>query len=63
MVFLEKPPNVEPSFRSFSSPRQPNSKAWADSYLAAFAIVSGSRFVTFDQAFQGKVKHLLVLRP
>jgi uncharacterized protein len=63
ILFLEEPPNLDAAFRSLSRQRYPNPKTWADSYLAAFAAVSGLRFVTFDQAFQGKVKQLLILKP
>ena len=58
VVFLDEPPNLDGPFRSFSSQNSPNPKPWADSYLAAFAAVSGMCLVTFDQAFQGKIKRL-----
>jgi toxin-antitoxin system PIN domain toxin len=61
--YLEEPASLEESFRSLSHSRNVAPKDWADSYLAAFAIVSDLRFVTFDLAFQGKMKHLLILRP
>jgi uncharacterized protein len=63
IVFLDEPPNLENVFRSLSRHHSPNPKTWADSYLAAFATVSGLRLVTFDQGFQGKTAQLLVLRP
>ncbi len=63
VVFLEEPSNVEAAFRALSRQRHPNSKNWADAYLAAFATVAGMRFVTFDRAFQGKVDQLLILQP
>jgi uncharacterized protein len=62
ILFLEEPSNLDPIFRSLSRLRHPNPKTWSDSYLAAFAIGSGLRLVTFDQGFQGKIKQLLVLK-
>jgi uncharacterized protein len=62
-LYLEEPPQIEGTFRSFTQSRNAAAKDWADSYLAAFAVTSGLRFVTFDQAFQGRIKQLLVLRP
>jgi uncharacterized protein len=61
--YLEEPPSLEESFRSLSQSRNVAPKDWADSYLTAFAVVSDLRFVTFDLAFQGKIKRLLILRP
>ena len=63
VIFLEESPNVDAAFRSLSDHGYPKPKTWSDSYLAAFAAVSDLRFVTFDRGFQGKIKHLLVLRP
>jgi predicted nucleic acid-binding protein len=61
ILFLEEPPNLEPVFRVLTRQPRPHSRSWADAYLAAFAEVSGMRFVTFDRAFQGKVENLLIL--
>ena len=63
VLFMEEPPNLDAVFRSLSRFRYPNPKTWSDAYLAAFAMSSGLRLVTFDQAFQGKIKQLLVLKP
>jgi hypothetical protein len=63
VLYLEEPSSIEETFRSLTQSRNASPKDWADSYLAAFAMVSDLRFVTFDQAFQGKLKRLLVLRP
>jgi toxin-antitoxin system PIN domain toxin len=63
VLFLEEPPNVETAFRALTRQPHPNSKNWADAYLAAFATVLGMQFVTFDRAFEGKVEPLLILRP
>lgn len=61
--FLDEPPGVERAFRSLSRSNTVAPKNWADAYLAAFASVSGMQFVTFDQAFQGKLEKLLILQP
>jgi toxin-antitoxin system PIN domain toxin len=63
VIFLEEPPDLDEPFRALSRQHSRSPKAWADCYLAAFASVSGSRFVTFDQSFQGKLDDLLILRP
>jgi predicted nucleic acid-binding protein len=60
--FLEEPPNVEAAFRNLARQRRPNAKNWSDAYLAAFAVVSGMSFVTFDQGFRGQVENLHILR-
>jgi predicted nucleic acid-binding protein len=61
IVFLDEPTGLEQAFRSHSRRRSPAPKEWADAYLLAFAAVSGLRLVTFDQAFGGKAKSVLVL--
>jgi predicted nucleic acid-binding protein len=61
--YLEEPSSIQETFRALTQSKNIAPKDWADSYLAAFAIVSDLQFVTFDQAFQGKIKHLLILRP
>jgi toxin-antitoxin system PIN domain toxin len=58
---LDEPVGIESAFRSHSRSRLPSPKEWADSYLLAFAAVSGLRLVTFDQAFRGRVKNVLLL--
>src|ERR1700722_6908990 len=61
VLFLNEPPNVETVFRSLSRGSRSDSKGWADSYLAAFAVGGEMQLVTFDRAFKGRVEHLLVL--
>jgi len=61
--YLEEPPSVEGTFRSFTQSRNVAPKDWADSYLAAFAAVSDLQLVTFDRGFQGRIKQLVILRP
>jgi predicted nucleic acid-binding protein len=60
--FIDEPPNLELVFRSLSRQSSPNPKNWADAYLGAFAIASDMHFVTFDQAFRGKLENLLILQ-
>jgi predicted nucleic acid-binding protein len=61
VAFLDEPYGLEEAFRDYSRRRIPAPKEWADAYLLAFAAVSGLRLVTFDQAFRGKAKSLLLL--
>jgi len=61
VVFLDEPTGLEQAFRSHSRRRSPAPKEWADSYLLAFAAVSGLRLVTFDKAFRGKARSVLLL--
>jgi len=60
--YLEEPTGLEQAFRSHSRRGIPAPKEWADSYLLAFAAVSGLRLVTFDQGFRGRAKDLLLLK-
>jgi uncharacterized protein len=61
VVFLDEPSGLEQSLRSHSRRGIPAPKEWADSYLLAFAAVSGLKLVTFDQALRGKAKGLVLL--
>jgi uncharacterized protein len=63
ILFLEEPANVEPTFRALSRRSHADPKIWADAYLAAFSMIEGLQFVTFDQGFEGRVEHLLILKP
>ena len=58
---FEEPDGLERRFRALSRSRQAAPKAWADSYLAAFAETSQMSLVTFDRAFRGKCKPLVLL--
>jgi toxin-antitoxin system PIN domain toxin len=60
---LDEPTAVEGAFRSLTRSNNIAPKDWADAYLAAFAEVSGMQFVTFDRAFQSRLKNLLILKP
>jgi predicted nucleic acid-binding protein len=61
IIFLDEPAGLEPAFRSHSRRGIPAPKEWADSYLLAFAAVSGLKLVTFDRALRGKAKNILLL--
>ena len=52
VVFLNEPPGVEETFRSLSRHPSPKPKAWADAYLAAFALAADIELVTFDAGFR-----------
>ena len=61
MRLLEEPPDLELRFRARTRSKHAAPKAWADAYLAAFAEASQLTLVTFDRAFRGKVKPLVLL--
>jgi len=58
---IEEPPGLELRFRGHTRSRQASPKTWGDAYLAAFAEASQITLVTFDRAFRGKVKPLILL--
>ena len=58
---LEEAPGLERRFRSITRLKQAAPKAWADAYLTAFAETSQLTLVTFDRAFRGKTKPLVLL--
>ena len=62
-TFIEEPPEIERAFRSLSKSRQVAPKDWADSYVSAFAQVSGLRLVTFDQTLQRRTTGSVLLAP
>jgi toxin-antitoxin system PIN domain toxin len=62
-TFVEEPPALESVFRSLSKSGQPEPKAWADSYVSAFAEASRLPLVTFDQVLQRKTKRAVLLKP
>ena len=49
--FLTEPPYLEASFHSLTTAVDLPNRLWTDAYLAAFAIASGSRLVSFDADF------------
>ena len=58
VIFLDEPRTVDAAFRSLSDQGYPNPKTWSDSYLAAFAAVSGLQLVTFDRDFKERLSSL-----
>ena len=62
ILFLEEPPLLGAPFRALSQQERPAPKNWADSYLAAFAIVGGLQLVTFDQTLSAKSPDVILLR-
>jgi uncharacterized protein len=49
--FLSEPPALESSFQSLTTQAAFPHRLWTDAYLAAFAIASGCRLVSFDADF------------
>ena len=60
--FVDEPSDLEPRFRSLTRRRQPATKDWADSLLAAFATAGGLTLVTFDRGLRAKAKSAILLR-
>jgi uncharacterized protein len=60
--YLEEPPAIEQVFRSISQSTQSAPKDWADSYISAFAQVSGLQLVTFDQTLHRRTIGSLLLK-
>jgi toxin-antitoxin system PIN domain toxin len=61
VTLLEEPAGLDRRFRGLTRSRQAAPKTWADAYLAAFAEASQVTLVTFDRAFRGKTKPLILL--
>jgi toxin-antitoxin system PIN domain toxin len=61
VTFLEEPQTLERRFRSRTRMKQAAPKVWADAYLAAFAEAAQVTLVTFDRAFRGRLKPVVVL--
>ena len=59
---LAEPPELEEAFRALSRLQRPAPKDWADTYLAAFALVSDLTLVTFDEALHRKARQAVLLR-
>jgi uncharacterized protein len=58
--FLYEPRSLEDSFRRLSRHSSAPPKDWADSYLAAFALETGARLITFDKALAAKAKGAII---
>jgi toxin-antitoxin system PIN domain toxin len=63
VTFVDEPPEIEPRFRSLTRRRQPATKDWADSFLAAFATVGDLTLVTFDRGLRAKARSAMLLQP
>ena len=61
VTFLDEPAGLDRRFRARTRLRQAAPKTWADAYLAAFAETAQLTLVTFDRAFKGKAKPLILL--
>lgn len=59
--FVEEPAEIETRFRALTRLRQPATKDWADSYLAAFASAGQLTLVTFDRGLRLKAKAAILL--
>jgi toxin-antitoxin system PIN domain toxin len=59
--FMEEPTETETHFRALTRLRQPATKDWADSYLAAIATVGQLTLVTFDRGLRRKARSVWVL--
>jgi toxin-antitoxin system PIN domain toxin len=62
VALLDEAAGLEPPFRAMTRSARAAPKDWADSYLAAFAMVSELTLVTFDQGFRGKAEKLVLLK-
>ena len=61
VAYLSEPEAIEPEFRRQSRLGTSSPKVWADSYLLAFATVTGLKFVTFDRALRSRGSEVLIL--
>lgn len=52
MGMMEEPRGMDENWQKWSSVSTASTKVWMDSYLAAFAVSSGMRLVTFDKDFR-----------
>jgi toxin-antitoxin system PIN domain toxin len=61
VALVDEGTEIEARFRALTRLRQPATKDWADSYLAAFATVGQLTLITFDRGLRAKAKSLIVL--
>jgi predicted nucleic acid-binding protein len=61
VTFVDEPHEIEARFRALTRLRQPATKDWADSFLAAFATVGQLTLVTFDRGLRAKAKSVILL--
>ena len=60
VVLYGEPPKVEALFREKAIGNAASPKAWADTWLLAFAQAAGGALVTFDKALAGRGAHCLI---
>jgi toxin-antitoxin system PIN domain toxin len=63
VAFIEEPPGMDRRFRALSRLKTASPKSWADAYLAAFAGTAQLTLVTFDRAFRGRARPMILLEP
>ena len=61
VAFIEEPPGMDRRFRVLSRLKSASPKSWADAYLAAFAGTAQLTLVTFDRAFRGRARPMILL--
>ena len=61
VTLVEEPAEIEPRFRALTRLRQPATKDWADSFLAAFATAGQLTLVTFDRGLRTKARSAILL--
>ena len=61
VALVDEPPEIETHFRALTRLRQPATKDWADSFLAAFATAGQLTLVTFDCGLRAKAKSAVLL--
>ena len=61
VALVDEPAELETRFRALTRRRQPATKDWADSFLAAFATVGQLTLVTFDRGLRAKTKSVVLL--
>ena len=61
VTLVDEPPEIETAFRVLTRLRQPATKAWADSFLAAFATAGQLTLVTFDRGRRAKATSAVLL--
>lgn len=61
VAFVDEPQGIDRRFRALTRLKSASPKVWADAYLTAFADASQFTIVTFDRAFRGKAKPLILL--
>lgn len=52
VAFAAEPQGIELLWRSYTNSRSHSPQLWSDAYLAAFAVASGLKTITFDRGFR-----------